>query len=64
MSDNPRTSKAATAPKSQGDQRKARLAEQLRANLAKRKAQVRSRRTGQANMRPEGIETSEDSSDG
>ncbi|BCH26721.1 hypothetical protein MesoLjLc_66200 [Mesorhizobium sp. L-8-10] len=36
--------------------RKARLAEQLRANLQKRKAQTRSRRIGEADSRPEGID--------
>jgi hypothetical protein len=36
--------------------RKARLAEQLRANLQKRKAQARARRTSEADNRPEGIE--------
>lgn len=35
--------------------RKTRLAEQLRANLQKRKAQSRSRRTGDADQRPEGL---------
>ena len=35
--------------------RKARLAEQLRANLQKRKAQARARRPGDADQRPEGI---------
>jgi hypothetical protein len=35
--------------------RKARLAEELRANLQRRKAQARSRRTGGADERPEGI---------
>ena len=35
--------------------RKARLAEELRANLARRKAQARSRRTGEADERPEGL---------
>ena len=35
--------------------RKARLAEQLRANLQKRKAQARARRSGAADARPEGI---------
>jgi hypothetical protein len=38
--------------------RKARLAEELRANLQKRKAQSRSRRTGDADSRPEGIAAS------
>jgi hypothetical protein len=37
------------------DDRKARLAEQLRANLQKRKAQARARRSGEADSRPEGI---------
>lgn len=32
-----------------------RLAEQLRANLAKRKAQARARRAGEADMRDDGI---------
>lgn len=35
--------------------RKARLAEELRANLARRKAQARSRRTGGPDERPEGL---------
>ncbi|MCF6111660.1 hypothetical protein [Mesorhizobium muleiense] len=35
--------------------RKTRLAEQLRANLQKRKAQSRSRRTGGADKRPDGL---------
>src|SRR5690606_13602744 len=35
--------------------RKARLAEQLRANLQRRKAQARSRRAGEADPRPEGL---------
>jgi hypothetical protein len=35
--------------------RKQRLAEQLRANLQKRKAQARARRAGEADGRPEGI---------
>ena len=38
-----------------GTNRKDRLAEQLRANLQKRKAQSRSRRTGEADQRPEGL---------
>jgi len=40
--------------------RKARLAEQLRANLQRRKAQARSRRDGEADERPEGLGASED----
>ena len=35
--------------------RNARLAEQLRANLQKRKAQSRARRAGDADSRPEGL---------
>ncbi|MER9948653.1 hypothetical protein [Mesorhizobium sp. M0047] len=38
-----------------GINRKDRLAEQLRANLQKRKAQSRSRRAGDADQRPDGI---------
>ena len=46
--------------------RQARLAEELRANLARRKAQARSRRTGGADERPEGLAAgkSEDKSEG
>ncbi len=40
------------------DERKARLAAELRANLMKRKAQARSRRTGEADTRPEGLAAS------
>ena len=36
--------------------REARLAEELRANLQKRKAQARSRRTGEADDRPDGLD--------
>ena len=39
-----------------GERRKARLAEQLRANLQRRKAQARSRRAGGADTRAEGLE--------
>ncbi len=46
----------------QQDMRKTRLAEELRANLQKRKAQSRSRRTGNADSRPEGIAASETNS--
>jgi hypothetical protein len=38
-----------------GDKKSARLAEQLRANLQRRKAQARSRREGAADSRPEGL---------
>jgi hypothetical protein len=41
--------------KDAGERRKARLAEALRANLQKRKAQMRSRRSGAADTRPEGL---------
>jgi hypothetical protein len=37
------------------DRKALRLAEQLRANLQKRKAQARARRHGDADSRPEGI---------
>jgi hypothetical protein len=39
---------------SEAERRKARLAEELRANLARRKAQARARRSGEADQR-EGI---------
>jgi len=42
-------------PSDGGDRRKARLAEQLRANLQKRKAQARSRRAGDEDRRAEGL---------
>ncbi|MBZ9985230.1 MULTISPECIES: hypothetical protein [unclassified Mesorhizobium] len=42
-------------PKKGGTGRKDRLAEQLRANLLKRKAQSRSRRAGDAGKRPDGV---------
>ncbi|MEP6567670.1 MAG: hypothetical protein ABJB10_21245 [Mesorhizobium sp.] len=43
-----------------GANRKDRLAEQLRANLQKRKAQSRSRRTGEADGRPDGLGAAKD----
>ena len=43
-----------------GTDRKDRLAEQLRANLQKRKAQSRSRRTGEADQRPDGLAASKE----
>jgi hypothetical protein len=49
------SSKTKTDSSTQKDARKARLAEQLRANLQRRKAQARARRTGEADERPEGI---------
>ena len=42
------------------DRRKDRLAEQLRANLQKRKAQARSRRIGEADQRPDGLGAAKD----
>ena len=46
--------------KKSGTDRKDRLAEQLRANLQKRKAQLRSRRTGEADQRPDGLAASKE----
>jgi hypothetical protein len=43
--------------------RKKRLADELRANLQKRKAQARSRRTGEADSRQEGIAAAADQSE-
>lgn len=43
--------------------RKARLAEELRANLQRRKAQTRSRRVGEADLRPEGLGAGRDGED-
>ncbi|QKV17185.1 hypothetical protein [Oricola thermophila] len=43
------------AEKSRDDDRRKRLAKQLRANLARRKAQARARRAGDADARPEGL---------
>lgn len=37
------------------DDRKERLAKQLRANLARRKAQARAKRAGEADERPDGL---------
>ncbi|MDX8500246.1 hypothetical protein RFM99_17705 [Mesorhizobium sp. VK4C] len=45
----------ANPPKKSGGERKDRLAEALRANLQKRKAQARSRRAGDPDQRPEGL---------
>jgi len=41
--------------KSAEDRRKDRLAQQLRANLARRKAQARAKRAGDPDDRPEGL---------
>ncbi|MDX8496383.1 hypothetical protein RFN29_33210 [Mesorhizobium sp. VK22B] len=45
----------AKPPKKSDGERKERLAEALRANLQKRKAQARSRRAGDPDQRPEGL---------
>ena len=47
-------------PKKGGTNRKDRLAEQLRANLQKRKSQSRSRRTGEPDQRPDGLGSSKE----
>lgn len=48
---------------SQAERRKARLAEQLRANLQRRKAQTRSRRAGEADERDHGLPVAGDIDD-
>lgn len=55
-----KTKQKSTKPESRSDHRKARLADALRANLQKRKAQLRSRRTGEADTRPEGLAASKE----
>ncbi|CCV11778.1 hypothetical protein [Mesorhizobium sp. STM 4661] len=55
MNDTTIPPKADGLPKKPGTDRKSRLAEQLRANLQKRKAQTRSRRTGEPDQRPDGL---------
>ncbi|WP_139973294.1 hypothetical protein [Ochrobactrum sp. CGA5] len=47
----------------QSDQRKRRRAEELRANLMRRKAQLRSRRAGEADERNDGITAVSDDKD-
>jgi hypothetical protein len=49
------TSKDGATAKPKQPDRKARLAEELRANLLRRKAQARARRDGGADERPEGL---------
>jgi hypothetical protein len=44
---------------SSANDRKARLAQELRANLQKRKAQARARRAGEADRRPKGLDSPE-----
>ncbi len=51
------TSKAETSGSAGKPDRKARLAEELRANLQRRKAQSRGRRGGNADERPDGLAT-------
>ena len=59
MNDKTIPPKRADPAKKSGTDRKDRLAEQLRANLMKRKAQARSRRAGDADQRPEGLAAAE-----
>ena len=59
MNDKTIPPKKADSAKKGGTDRKDWLAEQLRANLMKRKAQARSRRNGQADERPEGLAAAE-----
>ncbi|MER9405354.1 hypothetical protein NKI36_15040 [Mesorhizobium caraganae] len=66
MNDKTIPPKRADPAKKSGTDRKDRLAEQLRANLMKRKAQARSRRNGDADkragdadQRPEGLAAAE-----
>jgi hypothetical protein len=54
------TSSSETPAATPRQKREARLAEELRANLQKRKAQARSRRTGEADERPEGLGLNKD----
>lgn len=49
--------------KDQADRRKKRLADELRANLMRRKAQTRSRRAGDADERNTGITAGKDETD-
>src|SRR5690606_5520011 len=60
----PASDKGHPTPDLQADRRKARLAEQLRANLQRRKAQARSRRSGEADRRPEGLAAARAGEDG
>ena len=53
-----------TQPKDAGKKsREQRLREQLRANLQRRKAQTRARRSGSPDERPEGLEAGKSASD-
>ena len=59
MNDKTIPPKKTDSAKKGGTNQKDRLAEQLRANLMKRKTQSRSRRTGDADQRPEGLAAAE-----
>ena len=59
MNDKTIPPKKADPARKGGTNRNDRLAEQLRANLMKRKAQARSRRNGDADTRPEGLAAAE-----
>lgn len=54
----------ASGGRTAGDDRKARLAERLRANLQQRKAQARARRAGEADQRPDGLAQTQPNRDG
>ena len=53
-------SKTNPPPATARERREARLAEELRANLQKRKVQARSRRIGEADERPDGLAAASD----
>nr|WP_288192046.1 hypothetical protein [uncultured Phyllobacterium sp.] len=56
------TSPSSKNPNSEQTSREKRRSEQLRANLARRKQQIRSRRSGAADDRDEGITAAEQTS--
>jgi len=56
-SDKDGTPGVASSDRARAADRKARLAEELRANLQRRKSQARSRRQGAADARPDGLST-------
>ncbi|MGO4447593.1 hypothetical protein [Phyllobacterium sp. OV277] len=56
------TSPSSKNPNSEQTSREKRRSEQLRANLARRKQQIRSRRSGAADERDEGITAAEKTS--
>jgi hypothetical protein len=57
------TSSSETPAATPRQKREARLAEELRATLQKRKAQARSRRTGEADERPDGLSANKDAAE-